>query len=203
MYRIYVIKCTDNKYYIGKSTDITHRYSMHLNGMGSRWTQIYTPVELIDNFPIKNKFDEDNTVKQYMDTFGINNVRGGSYSSVVLSTEQILLLKKELATANDKCFLCFMDGHFATCCHSDEVVDCDGNIKLLYEYYLTCNCIWDTHNVIKFIKSYDYVENAQWLRMYINDTLQSINNTKIYKCMSELKSLLNNQIQMTIIERLC
>jgi len=199
MYQIYIIKCSCDKYYVGKSSDPEHRYDTHINGMGPLWTQIYKPVELINRFPLMTKFDEDITVKQYMDKYGVDNVRGGTYSSVNLSNEQTLLLEKELATANDKCFVCLTKGHFASYCPNDTVDGCDDYVKVLYEYYVTCYCIWDTHNVIKFIKLNDYTENAQWLRAYIIDALPSINNNKIYKCIVQLKSLLDNHIQMTII----
>ena len=37
---------------------------------------------------------------------GIDNVRGGSYSSIKLSKEQKKFLKNELNGCNDRCFKC-------------------------------------------------------------------------------------------------
>jgi hypothetical protein len=39
-----------------------------------------------------------------MDLYGIDNVRGGSYSTIILGKNVKEILKKELLTASDKCY---------------------------------------------------------------------------------------------------
>ena len=41
---IYILKLSNNKYYIGKSNNIFIRYRQHLNGNGSFWTKKYKPL---------------------------------------------------------------------------------------------------------------------------------------------------------------
>jgi predicted GIY-YIG superfamily endonuclease len=43
---IYILRLKDGKYYIGKSDNPMVRYKDHLNGLGSAWTKLYTPVSV-------------------------------------------------------------------------------------------------------------------------------------------------------------
>jgi predicted GIY-YIG superfamily endonuclease len=76
---IYILRLEEGKYYIGKSENPIKRYEAHLAGTGSSWTKKYPPIELINVIENSSAFDEDKYTKEYMATYGIDNVRGGSY----------------------------------------------------------------------------------------------------------------------------
>ena len=120
MTSIYVLKCQEGKYYVGK-TDKTamERFKEHTAGKGSVWTRKYKPSELIECFH-GDKFDEDKKTKQYMDKYGIENVRGGAYSQIKLDEASLAALKREMNGANDKCNKCGNSGHFAKYCKAEK-----------------------------------------------------------------------------------
>lgn len=113
---IYVLELENNKYYVGKTTDIESRYQAHLAGNGSSWTEKYKPIRIIESYVSTSNFDEDNTTKKRMLEHGIENVRGGSYSKMVLEDWQIKSLESEFKGILDCCYLCGKPGHFAVDC---------------------------------------------------------------------------------------
>jgi hypothetical protein len=66
----------------------------------------------------KGEFDEDKYVKKYMSIYGLDAVRGGSYSQMVLGSEQKRAIESELRTAEGACMRCGRMGHFAETCYA-------------------------------------------------------------------------------------
>ena len=117
MVYIYVLKCVNDKYYIGKTTNPNYRLESHFNSLGARWTTIHNPIELIELIPNCDKFDEDKYTIKYMETYGIDNVRGGSWTKENLNLDEKNVIKKMLNSANDKCYKCGEEGHFQADCY--------------------------------------------------------------------------------------
>ena len=118
MESLYVLKLEKGKWYIGKSADIMKRYQQHLSGSGSAWTSKYPPTTLVESRPITSTHDENNVTKDYMKKYGVENVRGGSYSQVVLDDSTISVLKNEFIGNDNKCLNCGLAGHFANRCRT-------------------------------------------------------------------------------------
>lgn len=117
MFFIYILKCEQNKYYIGKTKkDPKIRYQKHINGRGSVWTKKYKPINIISIYKNCDAYDEDKYTKIYMEKYGIDNVRGGSYTTNNLSEETKNFLQKEIDSAQDKCRGCGQIGHFYRYC---------------------------------------------------------------------------------------
>jgi len=114
--KIYVLECKEGKYYIGKSRDVESRVQQHFNGSGSSFTFRYRPLRLIESREMRSPLDEDQTVKEYMFNYGMNNVRGGSYSQLELTSAQEELLGREFDTATDRCYRCGHYNHLAPNC---------------------------------------------------------------------------------------
>lgn len=47
MYFIYIVKCRDETYYTGYTTDIERRLKAHNEGKGAKYTRCRLPVELV------------------------------------------------------------------------------------------------------------------------------------------------------------
>lgn len=120
MEEIYVIQLRCGKYYVGKTTDINRRYEEHKSGNGSSWTSKYKPIKIMEVRPIKDEHDENNTTKDLMKKYGVDNVRGGSYTQVELPYYLKSALETEIRGNTDACFKCGKQGHFARYCDEEE-----------------------------------------------------------------------------------
>ena len=103
MVNIYVLKLEDKssgyKYYIGKTNnDVSIVYSQHKNNKDCEWTTKYPPIELFETFKSEYSLDEDKVTKLYMKKYGIDNVRGGSYSTLELDENVIKSLEYEISS---------------------------------------------------------------------------------------------------------
>src|SRR5438128_751943 len=80
---VYVLKCTDNKYYVGITNNIQRRYEEHEKGCGANWTNEYPPIDIEWTGPSYKNLECEKTI-EYMERYGIDNVRGGSYCKMIL-----------------------------------------------------------------------------------------------------------------------
>lgn len=117
---IYILQLQQGKYYIGKTNNPEFRLGSHFNSNGSEWTKIYKPLRVVEVKPNCDKYDEDKITIQYMDKYGINNVRGGSFVSVKLDKPTIDFLNQMSNGTNDRCFVCGKAGHFAMNCQEEN-----------------------------------------------------------------------------------
>ncbi len=119
MSTLYILQLEDGKWYIGKTDNIQKRFEQHKNGYGSAWTRLYKPIKISETRPIISIHDENNVTKDCMKIYGIDNVRGGSYTQEELEEYQYECLKYEIRCISDCCFKCGRSGHFSKNCMED------------------------------------------------------------------------------------
>lgn len=115
--KIYVLKLEHNCFYIGMTLrkNINKRFQEHFEGKGSEWTKLHKPLEILEIYYHSDEWDENKITKKYMDLYGIDKVRGGSYCNINLSNlEKQFLLKEQLFSK--KCFKCNNNDHFTLNC---------------------------------------------------------------------------------------
>jgi predicted GIY-YIG superfamily endonuclease len=115
MEKIYVLQCENNKYYVGKTSNVDRRFAEHLDGhYGSEWTRYYAPQQIIEVQNMSSEFDEMKKTLEYMRRFGIDHVRGAQWSNITLTREQRAEIIRAMNT--DGCFHCGQAGHFVNDC---------------------------------------------------------------------------------------
>ena len=136
MVHIYILKLEDNKYYVGKTNNLSNRLKDHKTNNGSLWTQKYKPIDIYKIYEDCDDFDEDKYTIMYMEQFGIINVRGGSFSQIKLNKDNINIINKMFRNANNQCFICGSKEHFVNTCSYKE----NNEIKMKKKSKEKCDC---------------------------------------------------------------
>ena len=133
---IYILRLEGGRYYIGKTDNLEKRKQEHLNGTASAWTKKYKTISVEKIIKNASPFDEDKYTKEYMYKYGIDKVRGGSYTQITLDTTQIQAIEREIIGAKDGCQYCGEKGHFIRYCPNKTSVKSESTgRKIEYEEY--------------------------------------------------------------------
>lgn len=111
---IYALACAHDKYYVGRC-DHASRIDDHFRGAGAAWTKKYKPYRRLF-VEQGDRFDEDKHVLRLMAKCGVENVRGGTFSRVVLPKADLETIEHMMRGASDRCFHCGQPGHFVNEC---------------------------------------------------------------------------------------
>lgn len=78
---IYVLELEDDCFYVGITFNLNLRIAQHLSGTGAGWTKMHRPVKIVEVFHDGcTRQMEDEITKRYVDIYGAENVRGGSWT---------------------------------------------------------------------------------------------------------------------------
>lgn len=120
MVYIYILGLLSNKYYVGKTNDPNIRLDQHFNSDASAWTQKYKPINVLELIPNCDEFDEDKYTIKMMAKYGIDNVRGGSFSQLVLPGDELKTIHKMINSSQNNCYKCGSNTHFIKNCPQED-----------------------------------------------------------------------------------
>ena len=116
MVSIYILQLEQGKYYIGRTINADLRIDKHFSNNGSYWTSKYKPIKVIKVINNCSIFDEDKYTLHMMSMYGIDNVRGGSFTKLMLPENEIEVITKMINNSSDYCFNCYEKYHFIREC---------------------------------------------------------------------------------------
>ena len=116
MVYIYILQLEQGKYFIGGTHNPQFSLHKHFDPTGSEWTVTYPPISVLIMITDCDEYDEDKYVRKYMDQYGIDNVRGGSFCEEVLPESSIAILGKMKNTCDNICSNCKQMGHYSEYC---------------------------------------------------------------------------------------
>ena len=117
---VYILKLEHDKYYVGHTEgSVAKRFQQHVANKGSEWTRTHKPIEIYDSFA-GDCFDEEKHTLITMHRFGIDNVRGGSYSTLVLSKSSKSKAGQQIRSVLKLCYRCGRGGHMTSACPRDS-----------------------------------------------------------------------------------
>ena len=80
---IYVLELEDDCFYVGITYNLNLRIAQHLSGTGAGWTKMHKPVKIVEVFHDGcTRQMEDEVTKRYVEIYGAENVRGGSWCKI-------------------------------------------------------------------------------------------------------------------------
>jgi predicted GIY-YIG superfamily endonuclease len=116
MVYVYVLLLQKQKYYVGKTTDPQFRLETHFDVGGAAFTKKYRPVRLHALIPDCSDHDEQRITQEYMAKHGVQDVRGGPWTQILLSDAQEECIQQILDSESDACYTCGEQGHFVKDC---------------------------------------------------------------------------------------
>ena len=112
----YVLECAGGMIYVGKTTNPEFRVEDHFTEGGAAWTAAHRPFAVLECRPCRDNFDEMNTTLQYMFKRGVQQVRGGPWTTIKLSDSQEQTIEQIIASVYDLCYNCRASDHILADC---------------------------------------------------------------------------------------
>ena len=116
MVYIYVLQLQKDNYYVGKTDNPQFRLETHFESGGSVFTKRYKPRQIHALHRDCSDHDETRITLDYMKKYGIQKVRGGPWTQVLLTDAEEEFIQKMIDSESDNCYRCGEAGHFANRC---------------------------------------------------------------------------------------
>ncbi len=115
---IYVLKLVEDRYYVGRTSNIFRRIQQHFTGVGSIYTKKYKPLKVVEVEEETTTDDERKMTFKYVEKYGWGSVRGSYWCSLEIKRWPNLKSYEKMKSQRDKKLL--------------EMANLEKNIKNMY-----------------------------------------------------------------------
>lgn len=102
---VYILQLEHGKFFVGGAKDPVKAMEEHREGLGGVWTQVHKPIRMLEQHPFQSEADIDLHTKTTMRKYGIENVRGGSWSNPRLTDAVRHQLNKDFHEQSGDCII--------------------------------------------------------------------------------------------------
>jgi predicted GIY-YIG superfamily endonuclease len=99
---IYVLQLIENRYYVGRTSNILRRIEEHFTGFGAIYTKTYKPIKVIEVQEELTSNDERIKTIEIMEKYGWEKVRGACWCSINITKPNFEKNKKSKSKKNKK-----------------------------------------------------------------------------------------------------
>lgn len=109
---VYVLLLKDDRYYVGKTSDLTKRIAIHKRGGGTSayWLRLYPFVKVLKIYAFEDAdcdaFTELGITLKMMSENGIDKVRGSCFSQMEFKPEKVQEIQSLIKLSSSGCFIC-------------------------------------------------------------------------------------------------
>lgn len=193
---IFILLLEKKKFYIGSCRNPHNDIKPYFNNFGPDWVKKYRPIKIVEIIHPCDIFDVDKHTKRYMAKYGVNNVRGGTYSNLKLTKQDHNHIDKEIFNALGMCMYCGSEYHFSYNCQYNTFSSQVQNIITSFKMKLTSfkDCLEKTtqpyidyikqkpKTTQKYNKKYNTLAHySEEKPMILVNSPQSQNNKEIYE----------------------
>ena len=165
MTSVYILKLKNNKYFVGRTSKTSYELQKSikydtLNGLHTyEWLLVHEPIFLYDVIMDCKENDEEKYTIQYMQQFGIDNVRGSKYKDVILSDNTVKNIISKIHDSERFCIHCKKTMRF--------YFICECTFKSQWECSL-CDATFDSHGKAKHHEKYVHSIHHDGKYNYVN-----------------------------------
>ena len=117
---IYALKLRGDNYYVGKTDNPQFRLETHFDKGGAVFTKRFKPTHVHALHPDCTDHDETRITLDYMREFGIQKVRGGPWTQIMLTDAEEEFIQKMIDSESDNCYRCGKSGHYVGKCPDNK-----------------------------------------------------------------------------------
>jgi hypothetical protein len=124
---LYVLELSNKKYLIGTTTKTSDEVIIDYWENYIPWADKSEPIKVIEFYEIKDNFEEDKKTLYYMEVYGIDNVRGGSFMDDEFSDDKLAIIRKMIDANIIYCKKCKTSDHATKDCNKlnkpNDIID--------------------------------------------------------------------------------